>query len=705
MAAVSLSPTPIDLSAMSTTRRVPLSTNQNVANSPLRSTNALKQKRTLAHLQREESYDHHPPPAKKQILDAHSQRVAKSPSHQFRVTKSQIPVQQRRPTSHHTYDQKVSKERAPPAIPIKSQHHQHDDSASNDFSTADVERIQTWLEHHRARFPKLVFYFDQVPSDVAHTLKKQISVLGGREAAFFSIEVTHIVTSRPVPTQDTASRDDGRDNAAEKGPAQGNNPEREQAQTINPSLLTRAPENPIKRRLFDADLRLRAQRPPQPQDQGLRVPAPKKSVDILTRAKDMGKRIWTVEKLQRMTDILVETDLFRCCEMAYGRSKSIKNDSRAPEDRNLFRLLQKERVNGPSDRDHTVQARELTYFKGPHIYVWDIEEKQKPIMVKEYEKVSDKTKGKWPQFQTAALGRCPFVEDSEAREAREAKEAKEAQREARAQEKEKETARMRAASVEAQGENKLVLNPPKMAPPKGVTSKRTLSEMEHGHNRQSSVTSVDFPSLSRTGSGENGFSRKALFTSHAANGRVLGGEPVASGVQPSNVTSAIRSQMISSTAATPGVITGISKEVFDLQRQVLKRQVSQDGSSRPSIETSFRENNPIRRPSTLGRTSSRPLETMVEEPGAEKAAGTDKTTGVIHRPAVKKRRTEPEHDRELKPGYCENCGEKYKDFEDHIVSKQHRRFAEDSKNWVELDDLLAQLERMPKPRPWKSTPS
>lgn len=34
----------------------------------------------------------------------------------------------------------------------------------------------------------------------------------------------------------------------------------------------------------------------------------------------------------------------------------------------------------------------------------------------------------------------------------------------------------------------------------------------------------------------------------------------------------------------------------------------------------------------------------------------------------------------------------------HIASKKHRRFAENDKNWSELDALLGQLERVPKYR-------
>ncbi|GAP91253.1 putative g1 s regulator protein [Rosellinia necatrix] len=672
-------------------RRIPLSSNQNAANSPLRNA-ALKQKRTLAQIQREEPYGQ-PPPAKKLVLDASTQRVVRSqPQQQPRASKSQIPIQARRPAAS-TCDTKLARERA------AARHQQQEAAAAaaaaavTEYTEKDIEEIQVWKNHHRARFPKSLFYFDQIPSEVAYRLKRQIAALGGRETAFFSVDVTHIITSRTIPTEDAATRDTGHGLATEKEAAQ---PEQEQAETINPSLLTRSSTTNIKRALFDTDLRARAHRvPPQSNDQALRPP--KRAVDILIRAREMKKKIWTVDKLFRMTALLLETDPYRSADMAHGRLKytfAAQAESRADEDRNLLRLLQKERVNGPSDRDPTVLARELIYFKGPYVYVYDIEEKQKPIMVKQYAKVPGQDEDKWPQFQTAALGRCPFIEDSEVREAREAREAKKAKE---AQQK----ARVKADHQEAAAQTKAVAPVAKMAPPKPITGKRTLGEMELSHSRQSSMASAEFPSFSRNVGAESmDFSRKA-FTSHAATGRLLGGEPVASGVQPSNVTSAIRSQMISSTATTPGIITGLSKEVHGLQRQVLKWNtpaVSQDRSSQQTTRTSFREENLVKRPATLSRTSSRKLE-PVDEKTKEKE-GTESS-----RPAKPAGLRKKPRDRDLKPGYCENCAEKYSDFDEHIESEKHRGFADDDDNWVELDDLLTQLERMRKPQTWKPTQS
>ncbi|KAK6956864.1 hypothetical protein Daesc_002146 [Daldinia eschscholtzii] len=658
-------------------RRVPLSTNQNVANSPLRSNALAKQKRTAAQLQREEQYGQ-PPPAKKQIIESGTQRLLSS--QQQRASKSQIPIQIRR--NANTYESKLARERS------GHSHHQRSQQpapASLGYTEKDIEEIQIWQQHHRARFPKLVFYFEKVPNEAHKKLAKQIAALGAREAAFFSIDITHVVTTRPIPSEKSVSRQEEdvttekhQDHVQEQEPEQDQE-QQEEVKTINPSLLTRLTEASTKRRTFDRDAR--TQRITSHSQVGS-LNQPKRSTDVLLRAREMGKKIWSLDKLQRMIALLLETDPYVSVEIAYGARKAREPESRTTEDRNLLHLLHNERVNGPSDRDPTVNGQELHYFKGPYIYVYDVDEKQKPIMVREYKKVAEKAKGDWPQFRTAALGRCPFINEHEPRDSRPEPKPK-------------------VQVTRAATESKPAPQSFKMEPPKPVTGKRSLGEMENGHRRGSSTASVDLSNSSRLPADQILGSRSNAFTGRAAT-RLFGGEPVASGVQPSNVTSAIRSQMISSTATTPGLITGLSKEVHGLQRQVLKRNstaTSQDLSSRRNTETNPRDEVPVKRAFPMSRTSSRKLD-FVDEDATDKDSQEGPRSKAVPR-AAKRELAQPKKS-ELKPGYCENCAEKYADFDEHILSKKHRKFAEDDRNWVDLDDLLVQLQRMPKRKSFSS---
>jgi hypothetical protein len=48
-----------------------------------------------------------------------------------------------------------------------------------------------------------------------------------------------------------------------------------------------------------------------------------------------------------------------------------------------------------------------------------------------------------------------------------------------------------------------------------------------------------------------------------------------------------------------------------------------------------------------------------------------------------------------KKSYCENCQARYDSFPEHVQSKRHRAFAMDPNNFVELDRIIAKLQRLP----------
>lgn len=352
-----------------------------------------------------------------------------------------------------------------------------------------------------------------------------------------------------------------------------------------------------------------------------------RTTDILVRATDMNMKIWHWTKLQRVFEHLFESDPL------------------APKvaETNLAQLLNKERTSGPSDRDPTVATKELIHFKGPYLYVYDIEEKQKPIMVREYNKVADKHDGDWPQFRASTGGRCPFIEDDER-----VVEPSERQRLAQKQAREKERREKMPAPE---------MKPPKVPTARPVAGKRSLSEVDAGNSRSATGRVPEIFDLARAANPPTlDFSRNNAFTSRARKARLCAGEPVASGLQASNVTSAIRSQMISSATGVLGAKAGMSKEVHGLQRQVLQKSnatsanpTSQDLSSRRLAEMSL-DTNQYQRSASLGLTS-RKL-TQIEEVKAKD----HKRTMSVPAPVSKPKK------RDLKPGYCENCYDKFDDF-------------------------------------------
>lgn len=171
MAAVSISPLPHSLSSMSS-RRVPLSSNPNAANSPYRATaGASKQKRSYATIQREESYGQ-PPPSKKQMLDNH--HTQRTPPRQSTQTSAEGKVFTRKSNSSQqsAFDRKLeaARQRDRPA--------QQTVTKAEKTSEENLESIRAWQKHTRRQFPKFVFYFESGSEDARHKCTKQVTALG-----------------------------------------------------------------------------------------------------------------------------------------------------------------------------------------------------------------------------------------------------------------------------------------------------------------------------------------------------------------------------------------------------------------------------------------------------------------------------------------------------------------------------------------------
>lgn len=675
MATVSLSPLTVTLTTNMSSRRQPLSTISNVANSPYRAvvSTTTKQKRSYANIQREDAYGQ-PPPAKKQMLDAHQQALRTPP----RQSVSQVSAEGR-VFSRKSAVQPSNIERK--CVTVKADRgSQQQITKAEKIPEESLESIRQWQKHYRKNFPKFVFYFESISEDVRLKYTKQVLALGARDEKFFSNEVTHVVTTRSIPPEIPSTSSTTAEMHSQHG-------------TINPSLLDRSSETadlrdprskftfeaPVSRRLVtqghDGDARRQQAR----------------SSDVLYKARELGMKIWALEKLQRMMTTMFDTDTgYQISHSHNTRSHAIQGGTitRAVQEADLSQLLRNERIYGPSDRDLTVATKEMTIFKGPYIYIHDIDERRKPIMVREYNKVTQKEHGDWPQFRSVPNGKCPFVDELEFSR-RELEKEKELIRIQRQKERERAVVpRTRAAAaVEAA----------KMQPPKAM-SKRALSQLDDGSNRSATVltkqanpfdtnrTRTHRAELESSSRGQN------AFVSRAGVGRLFGGEPVASGVQPSNITSAIRSQMISSTAAQPGLKVGTSKELHGLQRKVLEKTNGGSGSHGShrltEISSAVREDTSTR---PAKREAQRKLGVIDEDDiNTEREETGRKVEAARKAKAVQQRKLEK---RDAKPGYCENCGDKFEDFDEHVSSRKHRKFAEKAENWKELDALLSQLVR------------
>jgi regulatory subunit for Cdc7p protein kinase len=463
--------------------------------------------------------------------------------------------------------------------------------------SGDIETIRQWQKHYRRLFPAFRFFFDSVSSTQKDRIMSKASILGSREIAFFSKEATHVITTRPIPADIDSSS-----SSHTKG-------------TVNPSQLDTA------KSIFD-----------KPSARG----------DVLYKAKELGMKIWTVDKIQRMVDTMFNKDTGEDPSSLQTRQSVAVQQKGRPAD--LQRLLQNEKM----DRDYILASQDLIPLRGFYVYVHDMDEATRPVMIREYQKV-EKDKGKWPQFRASGNGRCPFVDDPNFGRRQQEEEARRVQKAAAA------TAapRTRAASAI---EQKLALGE------NNNLARRPSAVAEAVLKHEQDTSKVLGPPQALPAKRASTDSGPPMFGSAQAGlramPRFIAGEPVASGLQASNITSAIRSQMISSTAAAPRA--GNSKEVNALKRKVLEKNSVPPSANTNSCQSSAMNDvramlNQEHVPPTRAakRKAQETLGFIHEDEEAERQA---------RKAAALRRRKTAE--KELKPGYCENCREKFNDFDE-----------------------------------------
>lgn len=460
--------------------------------------------------------------------------------------------------------------------------------------------------------------------------------------------------------------------------------------------------------------------------------------DILLKAQAYGMKIWPVDKLQRVLNALMEVSVDQNTlvpEAKVGTKATAHNfNFNGPND--LQHLLRNERIHGPTDRDPHAVSKDLVYFKGPMIYVRDASGACRPIMVREYPKVSRREEGAWPQFRSVSGGKCPFIEESVHQ-----KRDKLRERDEKANEKES----MAENTERSEKTKRLLQNIPTMKEERtkaeetikeiakeretATRSKRPLYEVAPADTRTNSrppaTTHIPpkdhtfrVPSIvpvKRNNVHRPNHPNELAFTATNESTQQKrtqhGQEPAASGVQPSNITSAIQSQMVSSHLDQPGKRGGTSKEIYGLHRKIAGNVLLANPAAKPSgiissqkladFANIVKEGTKARRRETQERiveVQQDDKDTLEREVVVEKK---DKECIVV-KDVVKK---------EPRPGYCENCREKFDDFDEvcapsvfvvrlvliyilqHAYSRRHKRFALNDENWADLDDLLSVLHR------------
>ncbi|KAE8356425.1 Dfp1/Him1, central region-domain-containing protein [Aspergillus coremiiformis] len=591
------------------------------------------------------------PPPKKQVLDG-GEGGTRSPTQTrpsaFQNPDSRLFARRANNTQPSAFERKLV------AVRDKERQTQIKGTRHEKPSAEAIDSIRQWQKHYRKAFPQFVFYFDSIPEDLHSKCSRQVLALGAREEKFFSRLVTHVVTSRPIPLEtDVTSPADVNAEPVDQAAADGT------LQTVNPSLLDARREQSNR--------------------------------DVLHRARQMGMKIWAIEKLQRMITTINDGDIGGHGGHSTRNNHAGVGHSKGKGETDLSQVLQNE-LNGSSDRNPQSVLKDLVMFKGTFIYIHDMDEKTRPVMVREYPKVAKRQDGIWPQFRSAALGKCPFIDEPPTK--------KDLRRQrALQQENNKQVAPKITPTQETHALGTIApeyaLEKVADRTPKQENCPQDIHEEAVPHPKQLELQEMQ-PTrpISPRKSSES-------FVPPQINcgGRFYTGgrEPAASGVQPSNITSAIRSQMVSSTAAGPGAKAGVSKEVHELKRKVLEK--SNGGLSAgigPSLYRTTDASAAFKMTKAQGNRQSK-----LEPPEKLGNAIEEETTQSESNDARKRRNSirqgicqkKKERRRDPKPGYCENCRDKFDDFNEHIMTRKHRRFAANGANWAELDALLLQLQR------------
>ncbi|PWN33081.1 uncharacterized protein FA14DRAFT_192113 [Meira miltonrushii] len=354
--------------------------------------------------------------------------------------------------------------------------------------------------------------------------------------------------------------------------------------------------------------------------------------DILVKAKNFGIKVWTFEKFKTV--------------MSGLKGEHTVDSKKQP---NLSQMLAKEKVYGTQERDPKAARSDYHYFSRNSIYllVEDATAEHRPIMAQEWRKPArEDEEVPWPVLYGELEGRCPFT-------------------------------RFQLAEGHQQ----------RTRPNRFETLQRSVS-LNHVRKQNRNASLSPAPSND---------SRSRYTIARGASPY-----PLASG----NSVSIASTNLTSTTSAAPSHSAnalGLMSPFHPLGRKA--HQATAIGMGRPSsLPRSFGQHFPdpaqqqdqarvsiVNR--MLGITDTRSASELTKaKKSMNPISRTIAQTGGMRRSASTGTRLQ-EYQREKRPGYCENCRQKYEDFDDHVLSKRHRKFAQDDGNFDKIDELLLRVLR------------
>ncbi|KAG7664905.1 DBF4 [[Candida] subhashii] len=381
------------------------------------------------------------------------------------------------------------------------------------------------------------------------------------------------------------------------------------------------------------------------------------SNDIFSNVANFKIKVWNYDKVFRFLENLGINISTGIDEYAINTQNilpaSLTTDStnnKKSKD-NLHNLLKDEKIFGSTDRDPNAKRDDLHYFGKNYLYVYDLSQKVRPIAIREWNDDSYTT------LNMTLDGRCPFVSDpsdvnSERQRLR------------------------RKRKFEASQEYRSLLK------------KATYNIMNNIKNGGVSMTVSGFSGTSTSTDKAHEEDHNATVIQNSSSSKKL-------------ETKEDEEEQDDSTGGEiiPEVITSQSRFIQPHIPRLIRNSSCFQSNTKPfdifaasgyngasnavpfSLDSNLNSN-------AAGGNGLGPMVSQVPSINLN---------NLKRRIIMKKRKTSPsekqqkDNQRELNPGYCENCRVKYDCFDDHILSNRHRNFACDDDNFKDIDELIATL--------------
>ncbi|OAQ29565.1 hypothetical protein K457DRAFT_19072 [Linnemannia elongata AG-77] len=473
-----------------------------------------------------------------------------------------------------------------------------------------------WTQQMANVLPRCRFYFDSVDPSMIKKISDVVRRHKGATTSFFSNEVTHIITTRPVPDESVLERIRNQDNAEQSATAQ-------------------------------LDHRKNNTKP-------LTQQAPNAEMGILVKALSLGIKIWTLDLTLKLL-----------APLAPGLAKQT-------DDRKLKDMLQYEKVHGVATVHIDNSTKPDFYaFQGKYVLVDDTTGYYRTIMAYDFTaKPSPTGKQPWPRLYIQDSDRSPFCliepvtkaserptgeRDDKGQEIKQDKDLSNAVQDARPADDQKLSPSAMASGLVNSITSNIISTTTSTASKPAAANPQQDRRVEQLEKRALNATKVE-AAISADFVKKHEFARPLDVVRPDTGSKTVGNATQDIGPGRESIADA-GSKMQPPTLPVKHIHPGLAISANN------ERAVAQGNDTL----------DPVRREAN----NAQPAHPVLEAPISHTAK---------HKEAKDYR----------KQRYCENCRGFFENFEKHIETPAHRKYAHDASKFAQLDILLTKLQRKPR---------